>query len=58
MIPDPPPLPCERQVAGMKRPHGRHEGNLAAVAAKRGDGSPKRIDLTDYLHGCTASDTR
>jgi hypothetical protein len=45
-------------MAGMERAHGRHQGDRAAATAKRCHGSPKRIDITDYLHGFTASDTR
>jgi hypothetical protein len=48
-------------VAAVKRTHGRHQRDRAAAitagAAERGHRSPKRIDLTDYLHGSPASDT-
>lgn len=56
--------PCfahQRDMAAMKRAHGRHQRDRAAPfapgAAKHGHRSPKRIDLTDYLHGSPASDT-
>jgi hypothetical protein len=42
----------------VERAHGWNQSDRPAVAAKRGHGSPKRINVTDYLHGFTASDTR
>jgi hypothetical protein len=45
-------------MAGVERTHCGHEGDVAAVAAKRRNGSPKRIYLTDYLHRPGASDRR
>jgi hypothetical protein len=41
----------------MERTHGRHQRDFAALAAKRCNGSPKRIYITDYLHRPSASDT-
>jgi hypothetical protein len=50
-------LPDKRHMAGVQRAHRGHQGDTAAPAAKGGYGAPKRIQLTDYLHGLAGSDT-
>ena len=40
----------QRHMAGMERPHGRHQSDPASAGSKGRERPPQRLDFTDDLH--------